>query len=225
MILNLNWTLNDENKPSPLSNFVLNLVGIYLTIIFISSILLNSLLLLVFIRYKKTRTPLNQLIMIMTIFNLIGSIQFPFVIQSHFVNKWIWSKLVCIFCGYVIYFVGCLQIYLMTAISYLRFVIIRKPFSGELIKLGLTSKLIVICLFLSIFWSTVPIFGWSYYSLEDGLVSCSVEYNEKSLNVISYNISMFIFVFIIPLGIIIATNVGSLLCVILIIFVEFYILF
>ena len=126
MILNLNWTLNDENKPSPLSNFVLNLVGIYLTIIFISSILLNSLLLLVFIRYKKTRTPLNQLIMIMTIFNLIGSIQFPFVIQSHFVNKRIWSKLVCIFCGYVIYFVGCLQIYLMTAISYLRFVIIKE---------------------------------------------------------------------------------------------------
>jgi len=33
-----------------------------------------------------------------------------------------------------------------------------------------------------------PMFGWSYYSLEDGLVSCSVEYNEKSINLISYNL-------------------------------------
>lgn len=162
--------------------------------------------------------------MIMTIFNLIGSIQFPFVIHSHFTNKWTWSKLGCIFCGYVIYFVGCLQIYLMTAISYIRFIIIRKPIGVKIIKIELTVKLIVICLFLSFFWSTVPIFGWSYYPLEDGLLSCSVEYNEKSSNVISYNISMFIFVFIIPLAIITATNVGSLLNVIFKLFQIIYLI-
>lgn len=53
MILNINWTLKDENKLSSLKNFVLNLVGIYLTIILILCVLLNSLLSLVFIRYKS----------------------------------------------------------------------------------------------------------------------------------------------------------------------------
>jgi hypothetical protein len=58
-----------------------------------------------------------------------------------------------------------------------------------------------------------PIFGWSFYSLEDGLVSCSVEYNEKSINVISYNVGMFIFTFFVPFTIIIVANVKSLLIV------------
>ena len=79
---------------------------------------------------------------------------------------------------------------------------------------------------MSLFWSAVPIFGWSYYSLEDGIVSCSVEYNEKSLNVISYNIGMFIFVFILPFGITIYTNIKSILIVKLFFsFIKFAIIF
>lgn len=40
--------------------------------------------------------------------------------------------------------------------------------------------------------------GWSYYSLEGALTSCSVEWKDKSWNVITYNITIFVFVFIIP---------------------------
>ena len=74
-------------------------------------------------------------------------------------------------------------------------------------------KLLIISVLMSLFWAGVPIIGWSYYSLEDSLVSCSVEYNEKSFNVTSYNIGMFIFVFILPFGLIIWTNTKSILIV------------
>ena len=79
--------------------------------------------------------------------------------------------------------------------------------------------------FLKIIIRGAPILGWSYYSLESGLVSCSVEYNEKSLNVISYNIGMFIFVFILPFGITTYTNIKSFLIVIIIILNVLLILF
>jgi hypothetical protein len=125
----------------------------------------------------------------------------------------------CIFCGFVIYFVGCMQVFLMTAISYVRYDILKKQKNEKSIGNVIIIKAVLISLILSLFWSAMPIFGWSHYSLESGLVSCSVEYNEKSFNVISYNIGMFIFVFLLPFGITIYASIKSLWIVKLFIFI------
>jgi len=45
----------------------------------------------------------------------------------------------------------------------------------------------------------MPLVGWSHCALEGGMTSCSVTWNEQSTNVISYNIAIFIFVYIIPI--------------------------
>ena len=79
--------LNRANTISPINFFLLDLVGVYLVIVFLLCVVVNSSLLYVFARFKKTRTTLNKLILIMTAFNLFGSIEFPFVIHSHFVHK------------------------------------------------------------------------------------------------------------------------------------------
>lgn len=79
--------LKKADTISPINSIVLDFVGVYLIIVFLLCIVVNSLLLYVFVRYKKTRTALNKLIFIMTAFNLFGSIQFPFVIHSSFVHK------------------------------------------------------------------------------------------------------------------------------------------
>ena len=119
---------------------------------------------------------------------------------------WIWGHLGCVFCGYVIYFVGCMQVFLMSAISYIRFDILNKQKNEKTIgrKTVLTASLM--SFLMSLFWSTAPIFGWSYYSLEGALTSCSVEWFERSFNVMSYNTAMFIFVFFLPLIMILFTN-------------------
>jgi hypothetical protein len=52
----------------------------------------------------------------------------------------------------------------------------------------------------------LPLLGWSYYSLEESLTTCSVEWRDKALDVVSYNVAIFIFVFFIPLILIIVTN-------------------
>ena len=35
---------------------------------------------------------------------------------------------------------------------------------------------------MGIFWAIIPLFGWSEYSLEGALISCSVEWNKKELH-------------------------------------------
>lgn len=78
-----------KNKTSPINKKILYTIGVYLIIVFLLCICLNTLLLVVYARFKKLRTPLNKLIIVLTAFNLFGSIEFPFVIHSNFVQKYI----------------------------------------------------------------------------------------------------------------------------------------
>ena len=57
-----------------------------------------------------------------------------------------------------------------------------------------------------IFWAVVPFLGWSGYAFEGAMITCSVEWNKRTPSVISYNIFMFIFVYMTPLIFIIYTN-------------------
>jgi len=70
-----------------------------------------------------------------------------------------------------------------------------------------TKVLILISFILSLIWPSAPLFGWSYYSLEGGLTSCSVEWSDKTPSVVSYNITILITVFFIPIIIIATTNI------------------
>ena len=77
---------------------------------------------------------------------------------------------------------------------------------------------IMLCVFLSAIWAILPLFGWSYYSPEGVKMSCSVEWKDHSANVFSYNMTIFVFAFLIPLIILIVTNVKIIKIVIIIIF-------
>ena len=74
---------------SPLSQLTLYLIGIYLVIVFVACVALNATLLLIFLRHKKLRNRLNMLVFIITLLNLMASVQFPFVIHSAFEQRYL----------------------------------------------------------------------------------------------------------------------------------------
>ena len=74
---------------------------------------------------------------------------------------------------------------------------------------------IAVCIIIGLFWATLPLFGWSFYSLEGAQISCSVEWNEKSFNVVSYNISIFGLVFLVPFAFILANSYALIFLVII----------
>ncbi len=83
----INDEFENKTKISPINPQILNAIGIYMLTLFLLCILVNTLLLVIFARYKELRTLLNRLIIVLTAFNLLGSIEFPFVIHSNFVHK------------------------------------------------------------------------------------------------------------------------------------------
>ena len=100
-------------------------------------------------------------------------------------------------------------------------VLYRSNFEN-IFELKVTTITVICCALLSLIWTILPLIGWSYYSVESTGISCSVEWQDRSLNVITYNITIFSFVFIIPLIILLVTNIKIIIMVILIIQFSFY---
>jgi r-opsin len=114
------------------------------------------------------------------------------------------------------YFIGTTTIFLMVFISCERFWVIYKPFQVHKITAKTTIPVIILCSIGGVFWSITPVFGWSNYALEGALTSCSVEWLDKSFNVVSYNVGMFIFVYFAPLVLIFGSSIGLIVIVCLI---------
>ena len=113
----------------------------------------------------------------------------------------------CSFSAFLMYWSGCSSIYILAALKYTRYETISNQMKG-LNPPGIKESCIrvAICLFMGLFWSIMPIFGWSYYSPEGLGTSCSIEWNKHSFNVLSYNITILAMVLFIPLAIIIYAN-------------------
>ena len=124
------------------------------------------------------------------------------------------GKIGCTVSGFIMYTVGLLQINLVTVISMERYYIIYKPFNISKITFKLAGLVIIGCIAFSLLFTILPLFGWSYYSLEGSLTSCSVEWADRSWNVMSYNITIWLFGYIIPLSVIIYCNIKTLRIVI-----------
>lgn len=213
-----NRLLDKYSLEPPVECFKLNLIGIFCIILFVLSAFFNSILLWTFIRNKSLRTSLNIFIIALTCCNLLGTlIELPFVIVSNLKCQWIFGKFGCVFSAFFMYFIGCTSIYLMAAISFERFYIIYKPMSIRNVNTRTNLLVILGCCLNGLMWAIFPLLGWSYYSLEGANTSCAVEWKERSLNVTSYNIAIFILVFSIPLLSILITNIKLILIVSLII--------
>ena len=95
-----------------------------------------------------------------------------------------------------------------------RFLAIYKPFDARvLLSPRLINLIILGSLVLGLFWTVLPFMGWSYYSYEGIGVTCSVEWNERSSNVISYNLTILILAFFLPLACILVADVSLILMV------------
>lgn len=222
-MVNLSNQSDFYNRQSPIDPYILNVMGTFLTIVMIAGIVLNSTLLYIFKRNKDLQTPLNALIMAITMLNFIGCItELPWIIHSSFSHRWTSSKLGCDVSSTIMFFIGCTSAHLMAAISFERFYIMYKPLNIRKITFKTAYLSITLCCLFGLFWCIMPLIGWSYYTFEDGLISCAVEFKGNSFNVRSFIVAIFIFVYLIPFGFIVGSNLIILIIVKIIKYSKFY---
>ncbi len=197
----------EHNPDDQFMCYQLQVIGILCIFLFIACIVFNSFLLWVFFKNKELQSSFNMFIVGLSTLNLIGSIlEFPFIIISNLSCRWIFDEVGCIFSGYVMYFTGITSIYILVGLSLERYYIINSNVKNRFVSAKTVLRVMTACAFNGFIWASFPLFGWSHYTLEGANTSCAVEWHERSLNVVSYNMAMFIFVYFIPLLVISISN-------------------
>ncbi|CAF1098983.1 unnamed protein product, partial [Brachionus calyciflorus] len=70
---------------SPIKCIYLNIISLFLIILFIVSVCFNSILLWVFIKTKELQSPLNLIMIVLTVLNLIASLtEMPIIIVANY---------------------------------------------------------------------------------------------------------------------------------------------
>jgi hypothetical protein len=118
--------------------------------------------------------------------------------------RFLFGKFGCWFQGFGMFFLGSLSIYLFVSISIERYLMTFKPKS--VLTLKLSFVLLGLSVLLSFVWSVAPLFGWSSYVAEGILISCGVQWYNLDASVFSFNIIMLLFLYLVPVSIMLFTS-------------------
>ncbi|XP_029962200.1 melanopsin-A [Salarias fasciatus] len=180
-------------------------IGSVILAIGITGMVGNFLVIYAFSRSRSLRTPANMFIINLAITDLLMCVtQTPIFFTTSMHRRWIFGEKACeiyAFCGALF---GICSMITLTVIAIDRYFVITRP----LTSIGVLSRkraflILVAAWTYSLGWSLPPFFGWSAYVPEGLLTSCTWDYMTFTPSVRAYTMLLFIFVFFLPLFIII----------------------
>lgn len=176
-------------------------IGTVFVLIMLISSLGNGGVLFVFTRTRNLRTP-NYFLVSALCFGdfLMSTLGMPMFISSCFSTRWILGRVGCTVYGTLMTFLGLSQITLLASIAFTRYRYVVNNCSID----TLVAKIVVISCYLYAFiFSLAPLFGWSRPVVEPIGTSCGPNWAGTALRDVSYNLTIFVLCFFVPLSIII----------------------
>nr|CCP46951.1 arthropsin [Cupiennius salei] len=180
-------------------------VGVLLIGICSLSITGNLLVIVIFSRYRRLRSPANTLIINLATSDMLNGLLHPAAAYSSFKERWMFGRLGCeVYAGLCGLF-GLISIVTLTAIAIERCLVISvKPWYGGILFTQAKAKVSIIIIWLYCFVIILPpLFGWGAFVPEGFLTSCSFDYISRTDSNRSYFIYIFILGFFLPVTIII----------------------
>ncbi|XP_038574508.1 vertebrate ancient opsin-like [Micropterus salmoides] len=177
--------------------------------------LINNLLVLVlFCRYQMLRSPINLLLINISISDLLVCVLgTPFSFAASTQGRWLIGEAGCVWYGFANSLFGIVSLISLAVLSYERYSTMMTPTEADPSNYHKISMGIALSWVYSLIWTLPPLFGWSRYGPEGPGTTCSVDWTAKTTNNISYIISLFVFCLIVPFLVIVFCY-GKLLCAI-----------
>uniref|UniRef100_A0A672YQN1 G-protein coupled receptors family 1 profile domain-containing protein n=1 Tax=Sphaeramia orbicularis TaxID=375764 RepID=A0A672YQN1_9TELE len=181
---------------SPTGNLI---VAVCLGFIGTFGLLNNLLVLVLFCRYKMLRSPINLLLINISISDLLVCILgTPFSFAASTQGRWLIGKGGCMWYGFANSLFGIVSLISLAVLSYERYSTMIAPTEADSSNYRKISMGIVLTWVYSLVWTLPPLFGWSHYGPEGPGTTCSVDWTAKTPNNISYIICLFVFCLIVP---------------------------
>uniref|UniRef100_A0A8D2L3J4 G-protein coupled receptors family 1 profile domain-containing protein n=1 Tax=Varanus komodoensis TaxID=61221 RepID=A0A8D2L3J4_VARKO len=139
---------------------------------------LNNLLVLVlFCRNKVLRSPINLLLMNISVSDLMVCIVgTPFSFAASTQGRWLIGAAGCVWYGFVNTFFGTVSLISLAVLSYERYFTMMGTTEADATNYKKIWMGILLSWMYSLIWSLPPLFGWSSYGPEGPGTTCSVNW-------------------------------------------------
>lgn len=168
------------------------------------SVIGNGMVVFIFSTTKSLRTPSNLLVINLAFsdFLMMFCMSPPMVINCYY-ETWVFGPLMCEIYAMLGSLFGCGSIWTMTMIAFDRYNVIVKGLAAKPMGIsGALLRILGIWLF-ALIWTIAPMLGWNRYVPEGNMTACGTDYFNKEWLSRSYILVYSVFVYYMPLFLII----------------------
>ncbi|XP_062337821.1 opsin-5-like [Osmerus eperlanus] len=191
-------------------------VAVVYAVFGICSLLGNSMLLYVSYKKKHLLKPAEFFIVNLAVSDMGLTLSlYPMAITSSFYHRWLFGKTVCLiyaFCGVLF---GICSLTTLTLLSMVCFVKVCCPHYGNRFN-PVHGRLLVACAWVyALFFACSPLARWGAYGPEPYGTACCIDWHVSNRQYMarSYTLALFVFCYILPCCVIVASYTGILVTV------------
>nr|AHA48184.1 long-wavelength opsin [Ctenoplusia agnata] len=164
----------------------------------------NGMVIYIFMSTKSLKTPSNLLVVNLAFSDfLMMCAMSPAMVVNCYNETWVWGPLACELYACAGSLFGCASIWTMTMIAFDRYNVIVKGIAAKpMTNNGALLRILGIWAF-SLAWTLAPFFGWNRYVPEGNMTACGTDYLSKDWFSRSYILIYSVFVYFMPLLLII----------------------
>ncbi|XP_056155213.1 teleost multiple tissue opsin b [Lampris incognitus] len=179
-------------------------VAVCLGVIGTLGFLSNFLVVTLFCRYRTLRSPINCLLVSISVSDLLVSLLgTPFSFAASTQGRWLIGHAGCIWYGFVNACLGIVSLISLAVLSYERYCTMLGPTTADNRSYGPALGGVCFSWVYSLVWTVPPLLGWSSYGPEGPGTTCSVDWSTHTPNNISYIICLFTFCLVLPFTVIV----------------------
>ncbi|XP_027516098.1 pinopsin isoform X2 [Corapipo altera] len=178
-------------------------VAVLMGLVVVSASVVNGLVIVVSIRYKKLRSPLNYILVNLAVADLLVTLCGSSVSLSNNISGFfVFGKRLCELEGFMVSLTGIVGLWSLAILALERYVVVCRPLGDFRFK---HRHAVSGCAFTwswSLLWTTPPLMGWSSYVPEGLRTSCGPNWYTGGSNNNSYILALFVTCFVMPLSLI-----------------------
>ncbi|XP_069499739.1 parapinopsin-like [Ambystoma mexicanum] len=182
------------------------ILAVIMAICVTASVILNTTVIAVTLKYKQLRQPINYSLVNLAIADLgVAVLGGGLTVETNAVGYFNLGRTGCVIEGFAVAFFGIAALCTVAVIALERVIVVCKPLGTLTFSSRQALAGVLVSWIWSLVWNTPPLFGWGSYELEGVETSCAPNWYSTDPFNVSYIICYFAFCFSIPFIIIVAS--------------------
>ncbi|XP_033727601.1 melanopsin-B-like [Pecten maximus] len=160
---------------------MLQATAIFMLIVGIFGSLFNSIFIYILMEQNIRKSRNNIYVIALCVASiLIAVLIVPSLGISSLAYNWVFGEHGCILHAFAMTALGLFQIFILTVMSFEKYVIMAKKSWERFLSRTGTAYTIIGCMILGLFLGSCPLLGWNSYTLEAQKTSCSINWSDRS---------------------------------------------